>query len=197
VFYWAALSGDGNTRADNIMKHGANNILILFDVLLSRNPFLSYHFWVGTARQTQRAPLEDMTQISHPQLPLYCAHQRSCQSYRAAVAAAQVSLLYGTLYLIFMWAVWLPAEDYWVSCGWCDASPDCHAAQQRQQYTPCTHDCYTLPGVGPTLASLHLMQVYSVFDWGEWRAIGAYAGAVGPRDHCCLLCAAFVLSCAS
>jgi hypothetical protein len=29
-------------------------------------------------------------------------------------AAAQVSLLYGTLYLIFMWAVWLPVEDYWV-----------------------------------------------------------------------------------
>jgi hypothetical protein len=27
---------------------------------------------------------------------------------------AQVSLLYGTLYLIFMWAVWLPTEDYWV-----------------------------------------------------------------------------------
>lgn len=47
VFYWAALSGDGNRRADNIMKHGTNNILILLDVLLSRNPFLSYHFWVG------------------------------------------------------------------------------------------------------------------------------------------------------
>ena len=48
VFYWAALSGDGNRRADNIMKHGTNNILILLDVLLSRNPFLSYHFWVST-----------------------------------------------------------------------------------------------------------------------------------------------------
>lgn len=26
----------------------------------------------------------------------------------------QVVLLYGTVYLIFMWAVWLPVEDYWV-----------------------------------------------------------------------------------
>jgi hypothetical protein len=47
VFYWAALAGDGNRSADNIMKHGTNNILILLDVVLSRAPFLSYHFWVG------------------------------------------------------------------------------------------------------------------------------------------------------
>jgi hypothetical protein len=48
VFYWAALAGDGNRTADNIMKHGTNNILIFLDVILSRVPFLSYHFWVGT-----------------------------------------------------------------------------------------------------------------------------------------------------
>jgi len=41
-----------------------------------------------------------------------------------------VALLYGTAYLIFMWAVWLPVKDCWV---------------------------------------------YDVFDWGRWRALGAYA----------------------
>lgn len=46
MFYWAALAGSGNRQADNIMKHGTNNILILLDIVLSRVPFVSYHFWV-------------------------------------------------------------------------------------------------------------------------------------------------------
>ena len=46
VFYWAALSGDGSSNVSNKMKHGLNNVLILGDVLLSRVPFVSYHFQV-------------------------------------------------------------------------------------------------------------------------------------------------------
>lgn len=70
VFYWVALAGDGGVSADNLLKHGVNNVMILLDVMLSRVPFLSYHF--------------------------------------------HVALIYGTVYLIFMWAVWLPVENYWV-----------------------------------------------------------------------------------
>ena len=45
VFYWVALAG-GRVTGDNIMKHGANNGVILVDILLSRVPFASYHFQV-------------------------------------------------------------------------------------------------------------------------------------------------------
>lgn len=45
VFYWVGLVS-GRVTADNIMKHGANNAVILGDVLLSRVPFASYHFQV-------------------------------------------------------------------------------------------------------------------------------------------------------
>ncbi len=48
VFYWAALAGNGNRRVDNILKHGTNNALILLDIVLSRVPFVSYHFQVHT-----------------------------------------------------------------------------------------------------------------------------------------------------
>mmetsp|Transcript_3462 Transcript_3462/g.10065 ORF Transcript_3462/g.10065 Transcript_3462/m.10065 type:complete len:329 (-) Transcript_3462:574-1560(-) len=70
VIYWAALSDGSSTNISNLMKHGLNNVMVLGEVLLSRIPFVSYHF--------------------------------------------QVSLIYGTLYLIFMWAIWLPVENYWV-----------------------------------------------------------------------------------
>ena len=29
---------------DNVLKHGVNNFFILADVLLSRQPFVSYHY---------------------------------------------------------------------------------------------------------------------------------------------------------
>ena len=45
MFYWVALAS-GSVTADNVMKHGANNGVILGDVLLSRVPFVSYHFQV-------------------------------------------------------------------------------------------------------------------------------------------------------
>ena len=45
VFYWIALAS-GSVTADNVMKHGVNNGVILGDVLLSRVPFISYHFQV-------------------------------------------------------------------------------------------------------------------------------------------------------
>ncbi len=45
VFYWIALAA-GPVTADNVMKHGANNGVALGDVLLSRVPFVSYHFQV-------------------------------------------------------------------------------------------------------------------------------------------------------
>ena len=32
---------------DNLLKHGVNNFFILADVLLSRQPFVSYHYQVG------------------------------------------------------------------------------------------------------------------------------------------------------
>ena len=45
VFYWIALAS-GPVTADNVIKHGANNGVALGDVLLSRVPFVSYHFQV-------------------------------------------------------------------------------------------------------------------------------------------------------
>lgn len=47
VFYWVGLA-NGNVAADNYLKHGANNVVILGDVLLSRVPFVSYHYQVGS-----------------------------------------------------------------------------------------------------------------------------------------------------
>ena len=32
---------------DNILKHGVNNILILLDVALTRQPFVTYHYQVS------------------------------------------------------------------------------------------------------------------------------------------------------
>jgi hypothetical protein len=83
VFYWAALSGDGNTRADNIMKHGTNNILILLDVLLSRNPFLSYHFWVGTCGASAVGRLKCHQPMLAEVICCYAAFETGCQLQHA------------------------------------------------------------------------------------------------------------------
>ena len=36
---------------DNLLKHGVNNVFILADVALSRQPFVSYHYQVGRLGQ--------------------------------------------------------------------------------------------------------------------------------------------------
>lgn len=76
VFYWAALAGDGNLRADNIMKHGTNNILIFLDVLLSRNPFVSCHFWVSLHHM--RRPIIRRGGLLMPMLMLNFRHCEIC-----------------------------------------------------------------------------------------------------------------------
>jgi len=53
--------------ADNIMKHGTNNAVILLDVVLSRIPFVSYHFQVssfGTCLQRHNLGLSCMRLIT-------------------------------------------------------------------------------------------------------------------------------------
>ena len=54
VFYWTALAGSGGVSADNVLKHGANNAMILLDVVLSRVPFVSYHFQVHRSPPSPR-----------------------------------------------------------------------------------------------------------------------------------------------
>ena len=70
VFYWIALAS-GPVTADNIMKHGANNGVALGDVLLSRVPFVSYHFQVFAVPTLIREGLQ------HP----VCAIYEGCMSY--------------------------------------------------------------------------------------------------------------------
>ena len=36
----------GSVAPDNLLKHGINNVVILADVLFTRQPFASYHFQV-------------------------------------------------------------------------------------------------------------------------------------------------------
>ena len=37
----------GALAIDNILKHGVNNFFILLDILLSKQPMVSYHFQVS------------------------------------------------------------------------------------------------------------------------------------------------------
>jgi hypothetical protein len=37
----------GALAIDNILKHGVNNLFILLDILLSKQPMVSYHFQVS------------------------------------------------------------------------------------------------------------------------------------------------------
>jgi hypothetical protein len=37
----------GALAVDNILKHGVNNVFILLDILLSKQPMISYHFQVA------------------------------------------------------------------------------------------------------------------------------------------------------
>ena len=37
----------GALAIDNTLKHGVNNIFILLDILLSKQPMVSYHFQVS------------------------------------------------------------------------------------------------------------------------------------------------------
>ena len=49
VFYWSFLA-NGNRDADNLMRHGFNNVMIAMEIVLSRMPFVSYHYQVRAHR---------------------------------------------------------------------------------------------------------------------------------------------------
>lgn len=42
----ALVLPQSDVAIDNVLKHGVNNFIILLDVLLSRQPFVSYHYQV-------------------------------------------------------------------------------------------------------------------------------------------------------
>ena len=48
AFYWALIhkKKDG-IKIDSVFKYGANVVVILLDLLLSRIPIVTYHFQVG------------------------------------------------------------------------------------------------------------------------------------------------------
>ena len=55
----------GAYQVDNILKHGVNNIFILLDVFLSKQPFVSYHFQVRSRSVRKLAKLLLARHITH------------------------------------------------------------------------------------------------------------------------------------
>ena len=175
---------------DNVLKHGVNNFFILVDVLLSRQPFVSYHYQVGRlgncVRQGSLLLTWHSSQAAVKSLDLHACEQPACMHACFEVSGGKVGPLLSVcsrhrLYLLEMVQAGTHSAHSWSASPFQPARWTSRLHPQRPLVTPVVCAAQAVLVYGTVYLVFMFIYhgassewVYYVLDWDKPSALALY-----------------------